>query len=231
MEEKRKDQPDAEQKYERDWARLRAEVKDFQLFRERLNEPEIHPETFVDFECAFAAEHVNRLHPRAILDIGSYRHFILGLLAHYPVTTLDVRPRTPIVKTETVITGDAKGVSFPDASFDAVVSLCALEHFGLGRYGDEFDPHADARAFAEMVRVLRPGGILIFTTTITAAAPAIAFNAHKIYNHEMIKGFCSGLQCVEERFYSHGLKRFCRLEEITVQPKWWDVYCGCWKKP
>jgi SAM-dependent methyltransferase len=229
--EKTEDPSEIERKYERDWTRLNREVKEFDLFRERLIEPDVHPENFVDFECAFAAEHLRSAAPAQILDVGSYRHFILGLLAHYSITTLDVRPRTPIVKNETVITGDAKGLSFPDGSFDAVLSLCALEHFGLGRYGDEFDARADSRALAEMVRVLKPGGVLIFTTTITAAPPAIAFNAHKIYNHKMIKNFCSRLTCVNERFYSHRLKRFCTPIEITTQPKWWDVYCGCWKKP
>ncbi len=226
-----KNESASRQDYDRDWARLNEEVKGFDLFQERLAEPEVHPENFVDFECAFAAERLRDLRPESILDIGSYRHFILGLLAYYSVATLDVRPRAAIVPNETAVTGDAKSIAFPDNSFAAVLSLCALEHFGLGRYGDEFDPRADAKAFAEMIRVVKPGGVLIFTTTITAIHPAIAFNAHKIYNYKMIKSFCSGLQCVEERFYSHRLKRFCAREEVTAQPRWWDVYCGCWRKP
>jgi ubiquinone/menaquinone biosynthesis C-methylase UbiE len=112
-----------------------------------------------------------------------------------------------------------------------VLSLCALEHFGLGRYGDEIDGRADAQAFAEMIRVLKPGGHLVFSTTLTRAHPSIAFNAHRIYNQKNIQALCSGLTCREERFYSHSKRCFCSPEEVTAEPKQWDVYCGCWRKP
>jgi ubiquinone/menaquinone biosynthesis C-methylase UbiE len=110
------------------------------------------------------------------------------------------------------------------------VSLSSIEHFGLGRYGDSYDLDADKKAFSEMRRVLKPGGILVFTTTITRARPSICFNAHRIYSYGMIKEFCAGMVCVEEKNYSKRLSRFCSLDEVTNSPKEWDVYCGCWKK-
>jgi len=216
--------------YEKNLAELRKNPGGFYIFAEPLYEGGAHPENFTDHECAFAAFHIRQANPQKILDVGSYRHFLLGLLAHFPITTIDVRSRKPLPEGEIVITGDAKELDLPDHSFDLVLSLCALEHFGLGRYGDEFDFYADKRAFAEMLRVLKPGGRLIFTTTITRAKPAIAFNAHRIYNHEMIRAFCEGMVCLEEKFYSHRMKDLCSLEEITADPKGWDVYLGCWKK-
>ena len=98
-----------------------------------------HPVLWWDFECAFAAEHIARVSPTDILDIGSIRSFIAGLMAHYRVTTVDVREREALLENETVITTDAKRLDLPDNSFDVVVSLCALEHFGLGRYGVQRD--------------------------------------------------------------------------------------------
>jgi len=216
--------------YEKNLAQLQKEAEDFYIFEEPLKEGGGHPANFIDFECAFAADYLRRFHPRNILDVGSYRHFILGLLAHFPITTIDVRSRQPLCANETVLTGDAKKINLPNHSFDVVLSLCALEHFGLGRYGDEFDLYADQKAFAEMIRVLKPGGRLIFTTTIHRAQPSIAFNAHRIYNYEMLWRLCSGLTCWEEKFYSHRLKGFCPLAEVTTDLRWWDVYCGCWEK-
>jgi len=221
---------DSKAKYRRQWEELIRDPGGFEIFQEPSDEPATHPENFIDYECAFAASHILHARPQRILDVGSYRHFIFGLLAYYPVTTIDVRHRKTIGENEALITGDAKKLTLPDDSFDFVLSLCALEHFGLGRYGDEFDLEADRKAFGEMIRVLKPGGSLIFTTTITRASPSIAFNAHRIYNHQMLRGFCSGLTCVEERFYSHQKMDLCALEEVTDKPKWWDVYCGCWKK-
>ena len=221
---------DPKELYNQQWEVFKENPRGFEVFQEPLFESGDHPQDFIDHQCAFAAFHLRRVQARKILDVGSYRHFILGLLAHSPVTSIDVRPRKPTVGNETLLTCDAKRLSKPDGSFDLVISLCALEHFGLGRYGDAFDPDADRKAFSEMVRVLQPGGSLIFTTTITRAAPSIAFNAHRIYDHSMLHAFCSGLACVEEKFYSHEKRGFCALKEVTDKPRWWDVYCGCWKK-
>jgi len=55
--------------------------------------------------------------------------------------------------------GDAQALPFPDASFDTVVctfSLCAIPD--------------DRQAVAEMVRVLRPGGLLLLADHVEASA-------------------------------------------------------------
>ncbi len=51
-----------------------------------------------------------------------------------------------------LIEGDALGLPFADASFDRVMSICAIEHFDDG-----------ARALDEMARVLAPGGELVMS--------------------------------------------------------------------
>jgi SAM-dependent methyltransferase len=189
-----------------------------------------HPSSYIDAECTFAAQHLAKTKAKTILDIGSYRHFVLGLLAHFEVTTIDVRDRDRVSNNETIITCDAKSLNIPDNSFDAVVSLCAVEHFGLGRYGDDFDLDADIKAFHEMIRVLKPGGLLIFSTTLTNTRPAIAFNAHRIYTYSMIRDLCENLENEESQYYSRAVGGTCSLEEVTKMPGDWDVYLGCWTK-
>lgn len=209
---------------------LRDSSTGFEIFSLPLDDTGTHPQSYIDYECTFAARHLSEAKPKNILDIGSYRHFILGLIAHTPVTTIDIRERETATPNESVVTCDAKALEMPSAAFDAVVSLCAVEHFGLGRYGDEFDIAGDKKAFGEMIRVLKPGGHLIFSTTVTRAKPSIVFNAHRIYSLDMIKAFCAGMSCVEEGFYSQALQRPCGYEQITDKPSVWDVYLGCWKK-
>ena len=216
--------------YNRQLSEVMKNNRGFKVFKELNYDVGSHPQTYVDFECEFAARNLAKRNPKMVLDIGSYRHFIIGLMASYKVTTIDIRERVSSLNNETVLTCDAKQLDIPFDSFDAIVSLCALEHFGLGRYGDEFDIDADKKAFNEMIRVLKPGGILIFTTTITKGCPSIVFNAQRIYNYEMIRTLCERLELVEENFFSHKIGKFCSLEQVTNVPSVWDVYCGCWIK-
>jgi SAM-dependent methyltransferase len=53
---------------------------------------------------------------------------------------------------------DARQLDFADESFDAVVSLSAIEHFGKRR--------EIIRALREMQRVLKPGGVAAITTEV-----------------------------------------------------------------
>lgn len=221
---------DFKQQYNLQLDEIRKTNRGFRVFQEFRCDVGSHPQSYVDYECMFATRHLAKRNPTSILDIGSYRYFVIGLLASYKVTTLDIRKREPCSDNETVLTCDAKQLDIPSNSFDSIVSLCACEHFGLGRYGDDFDIDADTKAFNEMVRVLKPGGILVFTTTITRATPSIAFNAHRIYDYKMIRGLCDGLKLCEEKFFSHRLGSYCSLEEVSNSDAVWDVYCGCWTK-
>jgi SAM-dependent methyltransferase len=195
--------------YEDGFKRAQANRRGFDVFRQLMYEAGEHPSSHVDFQCAFAASVIASRHPTSILDIGSYRHFVLGLLGNY---------------------SDAKSIAADSGKFDLVVSLCALEHFGLGRYGDELDMDGDEKALREMVRVLRPGGALVLSTTITQAHPAIGFNAHRIYSYGMLSSMRGGLKLEREAFFNPARGVPVSLNEVTTTPGVWDVYCGCWTK-
>lgn len=189
-----------------------------------------HPFSCQDLEFEFAAHYIRKAKPKKILDIGSHRHFLLGLLAYYNITTIDIRERKSGLDNETIMVCDAKCLSIADNSFDLVLSLETLPHIGLGRYGDEFDLDADIKAFNEMKRVLKPSGYLIFSTAITGGEPLIAFNARRNYNYKMIKDLCEGLKLIDERFIDRKNLRIISLEELTKEPCLFDYYIGCWEK-
>ena len=202
----------------------------FQLVKDITCDVGDHPATYKEYECGFAASCLAGRPPASLLDIGSYSDFVLGLSAAYQVNSLDFREAPKLNQNQTVVVGDAKALRFPDDYFDAIISLSSIEHFGLGRYGDEFDLAADTKALNEMKRCLKPGGQLIFSTTLTAGPPCLVYNWHRIYSYPMLKALCAPLKCVKEVFYSHRLNRYCDFQSISAELAVWDVYCGCWTK-
>jgi len=209
----------------------KSSTRPFNYYKQYHFDRGIHPANYVDFECAFAAKHLMRLNPEKLLDVGSYRHFVIGLLTSRAVTTVDVRPRKNILENETILVCDSKKLDLPDDSVDAVVSLCAVEHFGLGRYGDDIDPEGDVKAVREMMRVVVPGGRVILTTTITGGAPFVAFNVHRVYDHVMIMDMTRPMVCQDEAVFSISGGGFTGVENAIITPRLWDIYCGCFKKP
>ena len=198
----------------------------------------VHETHHTNMQCIFAAKMLALHGPRKkkILDIGSYRQFVTGLLANvdYEITVADIRRLVePRLSNEERWVGDVKGLDLPDGIYDTVVTLCGLEHFGLGRYGDEFDLKADGKAVAQMIRVLKPGGFLVFTTTLTEdGQPCIWFNELRVYTHDILCGFLShDMVCVEEALLSVVGHEFGPLGAVaTKDGAGYRIYCGCWRK-
>lgn len=73
---------------------------------------------------------------------------------------------------------------FDPESFDAVVSLSAIEHIGLGHYGDPLDPDGDTKAIANGWRWLKPGGWLYFDVPYSPAGYRVAGTEYRLYDDD-----------------------------------------------
>lgn len=62
---------------------------------------------------------------------------------------------------------------------DSLSCLHAIEHFGLGRYGDPVDPNGHLKGFANLITMLKPGGKMYISFPI--GQPKIEFNAHRVF--------------------------------------------------
>lgn len=143
--------------------------------------------------------------PQRHVDIGSrVDGFVAHVASFRDIEVFDVRP----------ISTQVPGVVFKQADLmrsdvlpnsrngycDSLSCLHAVEHFGLGRYGDPIDPVGHERGIANMALLLQPGGTLYLSTPI--GRERVEFNANRIFDPRSI------IRLVE----SHGLV----LLQLTV---------------
>ena len=126
--------------------------------------------------------------PEKHVDIGSR---IDGLIAHIAcfreVEIFDIRP----------LKSEVSNINFHQLDFtaeidpkflnycDSMSCLHALEHFGLGRYGDPIDANGYYTGFKNMTKLLESGGVFYFSVPI--GKQRIEFNAHRVFNLGYLK--------------------------------------------
>lgn len=144
----------------------------------------------------WAARRIFRARPNRHLDVGSrIDGFVAHLLTFMDVDVVDVRPLDSPVKGLNFIQADGTSLAgIPDASLSSVSSLHALEHFGLGRYGDPVTPSGWRLGIAALSRVLAPHGKLYFSVPI--GRERLRFNAHRIFSPLTILGAFQSLELV-----------------------------------
>lgn len=152
------------------------------------------------YHTAWSARIIKTLQPAIHVDIGSSLYFVGTLSAFVPIAFYDYRPADLRLSNLECTHADLLSLPFADASLPSLSCMHVVEHVGLGRYGDPLDPHGDARAMAELQRVVAPGGSLMFVVPV--GRPRICFNAHRIYSYEMIRDAFSELELVDFSPYS-----------------------------
>lgn len=132
------------------------------------------------------AREIFEARPRRHVDIGSrVDGFVAHVASFREIEVFDVRP----------ISTQIPGVTFKQADLmqplagmadycDSLSCLHALEHFGLGRYGDPIDPRGFERGFANMAALLKKDGV--FYLSVPIGIDRVEFNAHRVFDPRSI---------------------------------------------
>ncbi len=121
--------------------------------------------------------------PERHVDVGSrVDGFVAHVAAFRPITVLDIRPLASNILNVTFVQADMMRPLPAELreSFDSVSCLHALEHFGLGRYGDPVQLDGYAVGLTNLTALLRPGGKLYLSVPI--GPQRIEFNAHRVFS-------------------------------------------------
>jgi hypothetical protein len=134
----------------------------------------------------WAAQKIYKNAPVRHVDIGSrIDGFITSLMVFRDVEVVDIRPLTSPYQNLKFLCDDATLMrNFKDGELESVSCLHAMEHFGLGRYGDPVDANAYKTFAQSLSRTIRPKGKLYISVPI--GEQRLQFNAHRIFAPETI---------------------------------------------
>ena len=128
------------------------------------------------------AQRIFARNPERHVDAGSR---IDGFVAHVAsfrkIEVLDIRPLETTIRNVSFRQCDlmASSAGLQDYA-DSLSCLHAIEHMGLGRYGDPLDISGHERAFAGLTKILKKRGILYLSVPI--GAERIEFNGHRVFS-------------------------------------------------
>ena len=121
--------------------------------------------------------------PSTHTDIGSRVDGFVGHVASFrKIRVLDIPPLTSKIPNIEFIQTDLMGPPRKDliGQCDSLSCLHALEHFGLGRYGDPVNYDGYITGLDNCVQMLRPGGR--FYLSVPIGSQRIEFNAHRVFS-------------------------------------------------
>lgn len=120
--------------------------------------------------------------PKKHVDIGSRVDGFIAHLASFRETeVLDVRPLENNIPNVIFKQADLMSQEFNLVDYcDSVSSLHAVEHFGLGRYGDKLDFEGHLKGLDNMYKMLRPRGKFYFSVPI--GPQRVEFNGHRVFS-------------------------------------------------
>lgn len=121
--------------------------------------------------------------PERHVDIGSrIDGFVAHIAAFRTLDVFDIRPMPSSIPNVRFRQLDLMQPLPEDtlACCDSLSCLHALEHFGLGRYGDSIDFNGHRIGFANLGQIVAPGGI--FYLSVPIGPQRIEFDAHRVFS-------------------------------------------------
>ena len=138
--------------------------------------------------------------PEKHVDVGSRLDgFVAHVASYRQIEVFDIRPVTPIIPGVVFTQADLMSQDGLKTNYcDSLSCLHALEHFGLGRYGDPIDVNGYVAGLRNMARLLKPGGI--FYLSVPIGQPRVDFNANRVFDAQDLVMLAEGNGLLLQKF-------------------------------
>ncbi|MCS6287509.1 MAG: DUF268 domain-containing protein [Nitrospira sp.] len=122
--------------------------------------------------------------PHTHVDVGSrVDGFVAHVASFRQIHVIDIRPLPCTIPNIAFLQADMMQPIIDGTLIDCCDSLSclhAIEHFGLGRYGDPINSNGHLLGLSNLHRILKSGGKLYFSVPI--GPQRIEFNAHRVFS-------------------------------------------------
>ncbi|HEY9480753.1 MAG TPA: DUF268 domain-containing protein [Candidatus Paceibacterota bacterium] len=178
------------------------------------------------YHPAWAARVVAKIKPEYHVDISSTLTFCSMLSAFVPVRFYDYRPANIHLSNLYSGKADLTALPFESESIESISCMHTIEHVGLGRYGDPIDPDGDKKAVAELSRVVKRSGSVLFVVPV--GSPKIVWNAHRIYSYVQVRELFKNFELRDFYLIPDNAAETAPIENATqAQCDAQGYGCGC----
>ena len=168
--------------------------------------------------------------PPIHVDIGSrVDGFVAHVASFRSIEVIDIRPLLSRIPNVTFIQSNIMSPLQQNLIeySDSLSCLHAMEHFGLGRYGDPVNYDGYLWGLNNLHRILKPGGKLYFSVPV--GPQRIEFNAHRVFSVSYLLECFDGKYSIDHFSFvdDHGdLHENTPITETDTQNNFGCVY-GC----
>jgi hypothetical protein len=145
------------------------------------------------FQDLYVAQEIFKANPARHVDIGSR---VDGIIAHVAsfreIEMFDIRPLNSKIRNVKFTKCDLMG-ELPSELMECTDSLSclhAIEHFGLGRYGDPVDVNGHLTGFENLSKMVKTGGTFYFSVPLGPLR--VEFNAHRVFSMDYLLRMVQG---------------------------------------
>ena len=163
--------------------------------------------------------------PEKHVDVGSR---IDGFVAHVAsfreIEVFDIRPIENTISNIRFKQVDlmSNNIDLKDYC-DSISSLHAIEHFGLGRYGDKVDYNGYLKGLDNIYQILQEGGKFYFSVPI--GKQRIEFNAHRVFSIKYLIKLLEDKYIIDSFAYVNDEGEL--FKEVPLIPKDIENNCMC----
>ncbi len=171
------------------------------------------------------ASYIFKDNPKKHVDVGSrVDGFVAHVASFRKIEVFDIRDNNFQFKN---IIFKKKDISRIDKSLsnycDSLSCLHTLEHFGLGRYGDQLDPSGHIKGYNNLIKILKSGGTLYISFPISNKNLTY-FNSERSFSPKEILKWSDELKLVKFDFIDDYEKIFLDVDLNKFSKK---ISYGC----